>query len=727
MAYHQPEKEQRMEHSPAFRRLSYGMISILSLVLFVPHLSHADDLKVSLTTDKTSYNRGQSVKISVYATTENGKAVTSVAKKELSIKDSEDTEVLKASLVNNGKGYFSYSYVLKSNAKTGTWRAKATIKSSTGSSGEAKKNFSVTGTTVSDTTAPVTSVSPKGSTFSTPVTVTLSRNETGTTYYTTNGTTPTTSSSVYLNPITISETTTLKYFSRDTAGNSEAVKTEVYTKSAVTSSSHSSLTWTGYDMCTSCHASEAAEMFSSVHYQWRGPSGMSTGPAVQGKFSETVDNSTAFNSYCINILGNWNNYSGCSNCHVGLGVKPTVTADAEQLANIDCLICHQENYKRTRPISGGTYYPNTASMTITMDKAVQTVSKPTRSACLQCHAKGGGGDNFKRGDLALAHGGTTDATFDVHMATTRGNLLCQDCHTTSHHKMAGRGSDLRPKESAAAINCSTSVCHSTKAGLTSGHATASVNTHMGRVSCQACHIRTYAKNASDTAASEATETNRTWQTSAWNATLNRYEPEITLASNLTPKYAFWDGTSWGSNLLDTPVLDSSTGAYKISRPNGSISDPFGTKLYPFKYKTSTVPLNTYRNRLVSVDTSIYFNTGIVADAINQGMVNMGFAAGEPYSWVTSDEFQLITHEVPPSSGNVLNCADCHKNTARINLPQMGYALKAAKSVVCSQCHGDKSYSDYLWVHDKHVTSKKYDCSFCHNFSRATERGLKTTR
>ena len=234
-------------------------------------------------------------------------------------------------------------------------------------------------------------------------------------------------------------------------------------------------------------------------------------------------------------------------------------------------------------------------------------------------------------------------------------------------------------------------------------------------------------NAADTAASEATEIFRTWQTSVWNATLNRYEPTITLANNLTPRYAFWNGTSWGSNLLDTPVMDPATGAYKISRPNGAINDPVGTKLYPFKYKTSEVPFNTDRNKLISVDTSIYFNTGIVADAINQGMVNMGFSAGEPYSWVKTDEYQLITHEIPTAAGNVLACADCHKNTARMNLPAMGYALKAAKSIVCSQCHDDKSYSDYLWVHDKHVTSKRYDCSFCHSFSRAAERGLKTTK
>jgi hypothetical protein len=713
-----------MDCSSVIRNLGYNFIIIFSLVLFLPNLSQAGDITVKLTTDKTTYQRSQTVKLSIYATDENGKPVTSVSKKEISIKDPASVEVLKTSLVNKGNGYFSYSYVIKSTARTGTWRAKATIKDSSGSSGEATKYFTVTSTTSSDTTAPVTTATPPGGTITAPISVSLARNEAGTTYYTTDGTIPTTSSLVYNAPLTISAATTLKYFSRDSAGNSEAVKTEVYTKS--TAGTHATLTWTGYNMCRNCHVEQASDVFSSVHYQWRGASGMTTGPAVQGKFSETVDNSTAFNSYCINILGNWNNYSGCSNCHIGLGVKPTATADAQQLDNIDCLMCHQKDYKRSRPITGGLYTPN-AAMTISMDQAVQTVTKPSRSSCLQCHAKGGGGDNFKRGDLTLAHGATTDATFDVHMATTRGNLLCQNCHTTNHHKMAGRGSDLRPTDGAAAVNCSTSTCHATKANLTSGHTTSAINRHMKRVSCQACHISTYAKNAADTAATEATETHRTWQTPEWNPVLNRYEPTITMGSNLTPKYSFWNGTSWGSNMLDTPIIDPVTGAYKISRPNGSINDAVGTRLYPFKYKTSVVPLNTDRNRLVSVDTSVYFRTGVVADAINQGMVNMGFSAGEPYSWVTTDEFQLITHEVPPAAGNALACTGCHKNTARMNLPQMGYALKAAKSIVCSQCHDNESYSDYIWVHDKHVTSEKYDCSFCHTFSRAAERGLKTTR
>ena len=628
-------------------------------------------------------------------------------------------------MTNAGNGVYTYSYTLPASAPDGKWEVRGSFKFKNALT--VNYTYPTVVSATADTTAPVTTALPPGGSFSTSITVSLTRNEAGTTYYTTNGTTPTTSSPVYSAPLTLTATTTLKYFSRDTAGNSEAVKTETYTKTTTDGNPHSTLNWTGYNMCRNCHATEASDMFHSVHYQWRGASGMTTGPATQGKFSATVDNSTAMNSYCINILGNWNNYSGCSNCHVGLGAQPSETADAAQLDNIDCLICHQKDYKRLRSIYGGTYVPNTAAMAITMDQAVQTVTKPTRSTCLQCHAKGGGGDNFKRGDLALAHGATTDAAFDVHMATTRGNLACQDCHVTNSHKMAGRGSDLRPKDSAAAISCSTTTCHPAKGSLTSGHSTSSINHHVGRVSCQACHIRSYAKNASDTTATEATEIFRTWQTSVWNATLNRYEPTITLANNLTPKYAYWNGTSWGSNLLDNPVMDPATGAYKVSRPNGAINDPVGTKLYPFKYKTSEVPFNTDRNKLISVDTSIYFNTGIVADAINQGMVNMGFSAGEPYSWVKTDEYQLITHEVPTAAGNVLACADCHKNTTRMNLPAMGYALKAAKSIVCSQCHGDKSYSDYILVHDKHVTSQRYDCSFCHNFSRAAERGLKTTK
>ena len=85
-----------------------------------------------------------------------------------------------------------------------------------------------------DATSPTTSAWPIGGTYNSSQTVTLTCNDgTGSgcdkIYYTTDGTTPTTSSSVYSSPINISVTTTLKFFARDPAGNSEAVKTETYT------------------------------------------------------------------------------------------------------------------------------------------------------------------------------------------------------------------------------------------------------------------------------------------------------------------------------------------------------------------------------------------------------------------------------------------------------------------------------------------------------------------
>jgi hypothetical protein len=59
--------------------------------------------------------------------------------------------------------------------------------------------------------------------YYTTLNVTLTPSEAAKVYFTTDGTTPTTSSSVYNGPISIASTATLKFFAVDTAGNSEQV------------------------------------------------------------------------------------------------------------------------------------------------------------------------------------------------------------------------------------------------------------------------------------------------------------------------------------------------------------------------------------------------------------------------------------------------------------------------------------------------------------------------
>lgn len=105
-----------------------------------------------------------------------------------------------------------------------------TVKAKDTSANEASGvSVNVTTNGLADTTAPVLTITP-AATFADTQQVTMSTNETATIYYTLDGSTPTTASSVYSTALTLSAATTVKAFARDTAGNNSAVQTVVYTK-----------------------------------------------------------------------------------------------------------------------------------------------------------------------------------------------------------------------------------------------------------------------------------------------------------------------------------------------------------------------------------------------------------------------------------------------------------------------------------------------------------------
>ena len=174
--------------------------------------------------------------------------------------------------------------------------------------------------------------------------------------------------------------------------------------------SHADLNYQDYpNNCLECHTDQATEVHASTHYQWLGEApDMTNGSFIpQGKLTNAV------NSYCINIEGNW---PVCGSCHAGRGKRPDdPTAGLE---NIDCLMCHNQEYAsaRTRLADGSM------GVTAPSDSMVRNIHEPTRANCLACHAKAGGGDGVKRGDLSLALINNSDENFDVHMNSAEGNL-----------------------------------------------------------------------------------------------------------------------------------------------------------------------------------------------------------------------------------------------------------------------------------------------------------------
>ena len=342
----------------------------------------------------------------------------------------------------------------------------------------------------------------------------------------------------------------------------------------------------------------------------------------------------------------------------------------------------------------------------------QTVHLPTRETCLRCHAKAGGGDGVKRGDISTASTNPAYAS-DVHLSPQGGNLLCQDCHVPTNHQIPGSGIDLRIAEGGSVKECKS--CHTADVNSHSND----LKKHMDRVSCQTCHIPKFAKDV-------ATEMSRDWRSPHWNPSgcngQGAWIGEEVKALNVKPDYLFWNGSSTIYSLGD-PIDPDPNGMYTLARAAGSINDG---KIYPIKEHTAWQPRSIVTGQMVQYDVLWNFMTGFFEQAAQRGLLFMGLQpfdnnGNKTYQWVNARAEQLITHGVEPAS-NALTCNNCHNGGTQMDLSSMGYELKGPQSQVCTQCHENENNPGFNSVHKKHVADKNYDCSNCHNFTRP-ERGL----
>ncbi|OGW17394.1 MAG: hypothetical protein A2X56_14235 [Nitrospirae bacterium GWC2_57_13] len=511
--------------------------------------------------------------------------------------------------------------------------------------------------------------------------------------------------------------------------------------------------------CLECHAIQGADAVNSLH-------------GMMPTLSPSVINATGLSQKLkeINTFCSYPNpdmaAAACLTCHPTLGKFQNLTA-----ADIDCLQCHNDSYKRqftpepdpakwTKVVDwqgvSKTYVPayknaggyfqiefNWAAMPgVTALDLMRNVKKPTTTTCLSCHAKAGGGDWTKRGDMGLNSANPT-ASQDIHLAaTTSGGagLSCSSCHVPSKHKIPGRGIDLRPTETGVAVK-TCEECHPSMA-TGGGHAALGIRVepdrHLKRVACQSCHIPAFGKGG-------ATEMWRNWKIPTWNAALcngqGAWAGEEHKVANVAPDHVFFNGTSYVYALGQTlNRIDPLSGATLMADAVGGINDAVGvSKLVPIKRHQSNMAVmssGTNIGKVVPFDVTWQFMTGFSDQAAERGKAYAGYTGTHEWKWVEAE--MAINHGVSPRA-EVAACTNCHHArsnfliTTMSKLDKLGYALKDAdkngvvnaadKAIICSQCHSEKAFKqDWEQMHAHTAKGSGIGCSFCHDIKRP-ERNL----
>jgi len=466
----------------------------------------------------------------------------------------------------------------------------------------------------------------------------------------------------------------------------------------------------GSATCNRCHLERAYEVHESVHYQWKGMTPEVVNIDEGGKLG-------SINDFCtypdVNFTFEMTNadgmhvLTGCAKCHVGSGRLPAPTPTSDQLENIDCLVCHSDAYRRKLvEIADGEFgfVPDPENMNVDLLEAITDIGVPSKAACLNCHAKAGGGDGLKQGDMEMAHA-DPPPSLDVHMASREkggAGLECLDCHVSEAHKIAGRG-DLRPTELAVKVACTS--CHTQ-----SPHGDDAIDKHTERVDCAVCHIPSFARGVPtdmvrDFTATELVEVKQMW------------EPAISKETNVVPAYKFYNGESYFYEFGDP--IDSPEG-HLISGPIGDITDERAS-IFPFKVHSAIMAYDLDQMRLIPVNARVLWGTGDADAAIRQGAADVGWSLENEYAYVATERYMPVFHEVAPEE-EALRCDDCHNGGERMNFDALGYSPRVERlgRPLCTSCHEDKSdewtqSEFFMRVHDKHVRDKRFDCGECHKF------------
>jgi len=411
--------------------------------------------------------------------------------------------------------------------------------------------------------------------------------------------------------------------------------------------------------CLSCHSEAATQFHKTIHWTW-----LASGDKSDMRYGKA---GYSVNNYCIS--GNAMEDKGCLSCHPSWNKKGVE-------GEVNCLKCHNSSgFNFDEALSDIKAFsedsdPETEDIMKDLQQevkqAVTKITLPTRKNCGDCHFTGGGGDGVKHGDLDTSLT-KPNRMLDVHMGTDGKDFSCTRCHTTLDHNIAGRiytnpavetrksliEDDLAPKITC--VSCHSSVPHKNDSKM---------NDHTDVVSCQACHIPTFAR---------VNPTKMWWDWSKagklkdgkpyvengpyGKPVYKSIKGEFKWEKNVIPEY-FWFNGSLTSTTADD-VIDPAQ-IVKVNHPVGDKNDP-EARIFPFKIHRGKQPYDKINKKLLAPLLSGkdgYWTTFDMNDAIERGNKAIGIPYSGEFDYVETTSAFPITHMVTPKE-MALDCTQCH--------------------------------------------------------------------
>ncbi len=417
--------------------------------------------------------------------------------------------------------------------------------------------------------------------------------------------------------------------------------------------------------CLECHEEAAHDVMQTSHWTWE------LEQEITGKGKVMRGKKNAINNFCISINSN---QARCTSCHISYGWKDD-TFDFTDKERIDCLVCHDATgtYKKPGPAAGmpAGYTGNEKfdKKPVDLVMVAQNVGMPNRDNCIVCHGYGGGGNNVKHGDIDSSIK-KPSRELDVHMAVDGQDFSCQECHTTESHQIKGNAMVVSPGGESH-ISCTD--CHDEKP-----HAETLLNSHMDTISCQTCHIPSFAKEI-------PTKLSWDWSTAGEDrvspehdqygkATYHKKKGDFVWGKDVVPTYAWYNGKGGAYLLGDKIDPDSIT---KLSWPEGDRNDS-KAKIYPFKIHKGVQIYDSKNNYFITPkvfgkkgDPDAYWINYDWNKAAAAGMKATGLDYSGEYGFAPTEMYWRINHMVVPAD-NALKCLDCHGDNGRLDWQALGY-------------------------------------------------------